>query len=73
MINFKELKHLEKGMDIAISCFQLTDSFPPSEKFGIPSQINQASISISSNIAEGSSRASEKDNGRFIGISIHQS
>ncbi|MBY0476950.1 MAG: four helix bundle protein [Chitinophagaceae bacterium] len=73
MKNFKDLKIWQKGMDIAISCFQLTESFPSTEKFGISSQINRAGVSIPSNIAEGSSRTSEKDYGRFIEISLGSS
>ena len=73
MKNFKELKIWKKGMDIAVSCFQLTESFPSTEKFGITSQINRAGVSIPSNIAEGSSRSSEKDYQRFIEISLGSS
>ena len=73
MKNFKELKIWQKGMDIAVSCLQLTESFPSSEKYGIISQINRAAISIPSNVAEGSSRSSEKDYGRFIEISLGSS
>ncbi len=70
MKNFKELKIWQKGMDIAVSCYHLTDSFPSSERFSITSQINRAGVSVPSNIAEGSSRSSEKDYGRFIEISL---
>lgn len=70
MKNFKELKIWQKGIDIAVSCYQLTDSFPSTEKFNITSQINRAGVSVPSNIAEGSSRSSEKDYARFIEISL---
>lgn len=73
MKNFKELRIWQKGMDIAVSCFQLTNSFPQAEKYGLVSQINRAGISIPSNVAEGSSRTSEKDYGRFIEISLGSS
>lgn len=73
MKNFKELKIWQKGLEIAVDCLQLTDSFPASEKFGLSSQINRAGVSIPSNIAEGSSRTSEKDYGRFIEISLGSS
>jgi len=70
MKNFKELRIWLKGIDIAISCFQLTKTFPKEERFGLSSQITRAAVSISSNIAEGSSRNSEKDYSRFIQISL---
>lgn len=70
MRNFKELKIWQKGFDIAIKSFKLTALFPREEKFGICSQITRAAVSIPSNIAEGSSRSSEKDYNRFIEISL---
>jgi len=44
--------------------------FPKTEQYGLVSQINRSAISIISNIAEGSSRASDRDYRRFIEISI---
>ena len=70
MRNFKELKIWQKGFQIAIKCFQLTGTFPKEERFGLISQLNRACISISSNIAEGSSRTSNRDYNRFIQISV---
>lgn len=70
MRNFKELKIWQKGFDIAVNCFKATANFPSQEKYGLVSQINRCGISIPSNIAEGSSRASDKDYKRFIEISL---
>jgi four helix bundle protein len=70
MRNFKELKIWQKGFSIAVDSFKLVSTFPKEEKFGISSQITRAAVSISSNIAEGSSRSSEKDYNRFIEISL---
>ena len=70
MKNFKELRIWQKGMDIAVESFKLTNQFPTTEKFGIVSQITRAGVSIPANIAEGSSRTSEKDYGRFVEISL---
>jgi four helix bundle protein len=70
MKNFKELRIWQKGFDIAVKSIQLTKSFPSEEKFGICSQISRAAVSIPSNIAEGSSRKSEKDYDRFTEISL---
>jgi four helix bundle protein len=70
MKNFKELRIWQKGMDIAVNCFTLTTTFPKEEKYGLTSQITKSGISIPSNIAEGSSRHSEKDYSRFIEISM---
>lgn len=70
MRNFKELKIWQKGFDIAVDCFKLTEDFPSEEKFALTSQINRSAVSIPSNIAEGSSRSSEKDYNRFLEISL---
>jgi four helix bundle protein len=73
MKNFKQLLVWQKGFDIALGCYQLTDTFPANEKFGLVSQINRAGVSIPSNIAEGSSRSSSKDYARFLEISLGSS
>ena len=73
MRNFKELKIWQKGFQIAVNCFKFTSTFPKEEKFGIVSQINRSGVSISSNIAEGSSRSSEKDYNKFIEIALGSS
>lgn len=73
MRNFKELKVWQKGVAIAVKSYRLTRVFPKEEKFGITSQITRAAVSIPSNIAEGSSRSSDKDYNRFIEISLGSS
>ena len=70
MRNFKELKIWQKGFDIAIDSLKLVDTFPKSAMYSISQQITRAAISIPSNIAEGSSRHSEKDYSRFIEIAL---
>ncbi|MFI5186734.1 MAG: four helix bundle protein [Chitinophagales bacterium] len=70
MRNFEELKIWQKGIDIAIKTYQFTDTFPKEDKYAIVQQMTKASVSIPSNIAEGSSRKSEKDYSRFIEISL---
>ena len=73
MRNFKELKIWQKGFQIAVNSFRITENFPVQEKFGLSIQINKAGVSIPSNIAEGSSRSSQKDYCRFIEISLGSS
>lgn len=70
MKNFKELRIWQKGMDIAVNCFKLIENFPKEEKYGLNQQITKSGVSIPSNIAEGSSRTSEKDYKRFCEISL---
>lgn len=70
MRNFKELKIWQKGFDIAIDSMKLVQTFPKSVMYSLSQQITRAAISIPSNIAEGSSRQSEKDYRRFIDIAL---
>src|SRR5690348_1577431 len=73
MRNFKELKIWQKGFEIAIDTYRLIESFPASEKFSLTQQATRAAVSIPSNIAEGSSRTSEKDYKKYIEISLGSS
>jgi 23S rRNA-intervening sequence protein len=49
MKNFKELRIWQKGMDIAVNCYKITENFPKDERFGITSQITRSGVSIPSN------------------------
>jgi hypothetical protein len=57
---FKELRIWQQGMDIAVKTYQLAATFPKEDRYGICQQMTRAGVSIPSNIAEGSSRTSEK-------------
>ncbi len=48
--------------------YLLTELFPDKERFGMKTQIQRAAVSIVSNIAEGTSRTSDKEKERFIEI-----
>jgi len=70
--NYKNLKIWSLGIEIVDDVFKITDSFPKEEKFGLASQINRASVSLPSNIAEGSSRT-DKSFSHFLDISLGSS
>lgn len=70
--NYKNLKIWNAGMEIVENVFKLTNKFPQEEKFGLVSQINRCSVSIPSNIAEGSSRT-DKSFSHFIDIALGSS
>jgi four helix bundle protein len=57
-------------MLLAKEVYLITSQFPKEEKYGLVSQINRCSVSIASNIAEGSSRSSNKDFAHFLKISL---
>ncbi|WP_363331727.1 four helix bundle protein [Flavobacterium sp.] len=56
--------------EITKTIYQLTASFPSSEKFGLSAQLRRAAVSICSNIAEGSARSSYKDQAHFTNIAF---
>ena len=70
MQNFKQLDVWQKSVDMAVMVYALTNQLPDSERFGLVSQMNRAAISVASNIAEGSSRSSEKEYRRFLEIAL---
>ena len=70
MHNFKELKVWQKSRVLTTEIYNLTRKFPKDERFGLVSQMDRAVVSISSNIAEGSGRVSNKDFRRFLNYSL---
>ena len=68
--NFKNLNIWKLAIELANDTYILTDSFPKNEEFGLKSQLRRCSVSVASNIAEGSSRSSNKDFNRFLEISL---
>ena len=68
MHNLKELTIWKKAIDLTVEVYNITRNFPNEEKFGLISQLRRASVSISSNIAEGAGRNSDKEFIHFIGI-----
>lgn len=68
IFSFEKLIVWQKARQLSIKIYKSTKHFPSEEKFGITSQMRRASISISSNIAEGSGRHSSKEKARFTEI-----
>ena len=68
MFNFERLEVWHKAIELADTVYSATRAFPADERFGLTNQMRRAAVSISSNIAEGSSRNSRKDFARFVEI-----
>jgi len=62
---FEKLQVWKISKNFVSDIYKITTGFPKEELFGLTSQIRRASISISANLAEGSSRTSPKDQQRF--------
>ena len=57
-------------MEFVIDLYRITEEFPPSEKFGLVTQIRRSAVSICSNIAEGAGRFHTKEYVQFLYISL---
>src|ERR1035437_3563460 len=68
MFNFEKLEVWHEAIAFADTVYTLTKSFPDDERFGLTNQMRRAAVSISSNIAEGSSRSSRPCLARFVEI-----
>ena len=68
MFNFEKLDVWQKAIEFADLIYADTPTFPTEERFGLTTQLRHAAVSISSNIAEGSSRSSKVDLARFVEI-----
>ncbi|MCB0479154.1 MAG: four helix bundle protein [Crocinitomicaceae bacterium] len=71
--NFRELAIWKRSLEFAIDTYKTTRKLPPYEKYGLASQIQRAAASISSNIAEGSARTTNKEFSRFLDFSLGSS
>ena len=70
--NYKNLKIWKLGIEIVDDVFCLLSEFPKDERFSLKSQLSRCSISIPSNVAEGSSRT-DKSFSHFLDISLGSS
>ncbi|WP_297333302.1 four helix bundle protein [Flavobacterium sp.] len=69
MVDYRNYIVWQKSHQFVLDVYKLTASFPKSEQFNLISQINRASLSIPTNIAEGCGRESQKELIRFLYIS----
>jgi four helix bundle protein len=68
MFIFERLEVWQKAIEFADLVYSVTKSFPDNERFGLTNQMRRAAVSVSSNLAEGSSRFSNADFVRFLEI-----
>ena len=64
--SFRELKVWDRAIELSVLVYQFTDNFPGREIYGLTSQMRRASVSVASNIAEGSARGTTKDFRQFV-------
>ncbi|WP_246034790.1 four helix bundle protein [Polaribacter aestuariivivens] len=66
------MKIWQIGIEIVDDVYSMIEKFPKDERFGLISQISRCSVSIPSNIAEGSSRT-DKSFSHFIDVALGSS
>ena len=62
---FERLEVYQKAKALVRLVYGLTAAFPQKERYGLGAQLSRAVVSVASNIAEGSSRTSGKDQAHF--------
>lgn len=69
LFSFEKLDVWQNSRELILTIYKLAANFPPSEIYGITSQIKRSASSIATNIAEGTSRNTNKDKACFLTIS----
>jgi four helix bundle protein len=68
--NFKDLKIWQKGIELVRTVYQITDSFPAKETYGLVNQMRRSMVSVPSNIAEGFARRHKTEYKQFLYIAL---
>ena len=66
--SFTDLVTWREGHKLVLEIYKITKNFPREELFGLSNQIRRAAVSITSNVAEGFSRKSNKEKVQFYCI-----
>lgn len=66
--SFESLEVWQLSRKLVKGIYVITSKFPDFEKFGLANQMRRAAVSISSNLAEGTSRQSFKEKANFTQI-----
>ncbi len=59
--SYRDLEVWKKSMDLVTECYEITESFPKKETFGLASQLQRSAVSIAANISEGHARQHTKE------------
>jgi len=73
LYSFEKLEVWKESIQLAVKAYKITDLYPTEEKFGLTSQMRRCSVSVSSNIAEGTARLTNKDKAHFMTMAYSSS
>ncbi|MDE1967229.1 MAG: four helix bundle protein, partial [Patescibacteria group bacterium] len=65
---FKDLEAWKAGHKLVLMIYRVTKAFPRVELFGLINQLRRAAVSVTSNVAEGFSRRSDKEKTQFFSM-----
>src|SRR5271170_4698035 len=65
---FQDLTVWQRAMEMTVSIYKATQTFPSAEIYGLTSQLRRAAVSVASNIAEGRGRPSQGEFRQFLGM-----
>ena len=66
VLGYRKLIAYQKGKEVVKRTYRLLKKFPAEERYAMCDQLRRASVSVTSNIAEGTNRFSVKDKSHFI-------
>jgi len=66
--SYRDLRVWKTAVDLTLEVYRITEAFPPSERFGLTSQLRRAAISVASNIAEGHARSTRGEYRNFLSV-----
>ncbi|MCB0706616.1 MAG: four helix bundle protein [Saprospiraceae bacterium] len=67
---YERLNVWQDAKAITLHIYTITKGFPSDEKFGLTSQIRRAAVSVCSNLDEGCTRTTKKEQARFVEIAF---
>ena len=68
LVSFQGLNVWRHAHQLTLQVYELTQEFPPEERYGLTSQMRRAAVSVPANIAEGFKRQGIKDKLKFYNI-----
>ena len=66
MKDFRTLKVWDRSHSLTLEVYKATENFPKQEIYGLTSQIQRATVSIPTNIAEGCGKDSDAELKRYL-------
>src|SRR5687768_11937638 len=70
MAIYERIKAWERCHQLCVAVYNVTNSWPPAERFGLTAQARRAAHSAAANIAEGCAKRGPREFRRYLDISL---